>query len=165
MGLEEAIELALNDKLTPDAAEAITRAWKDKLAAGEKDDAALKIALREKRIDDALALNHAVMEKMPFNCAIGAGKKYALLTAKDPKAASAYGEELLRTQANAPEVLKSVAYTIFEGSDDRVRGEVKVMIKGEPDYELARTLLLAALECSAPDRKTQEFMKRIQTKQ
>lgn len=94
-----------------------------------------------------------------------AGKKYALLTAKDPKVARAYGEELLLTSANAPLVLKSVGYTIFDGSDARVRGEIKVKITGEPDYDLARMLLTKSLECSTLDQRTAELLEKIPAKQ
>jgi hypothetical protein len=122
----------------------------------------LKLALKENRIDGALRLNDLVVENWPFNIAIASGKKYALLTAKDSKAARAYVESLLVTQGNAPMVLKSVAATIFDSSVARVRGEVKVKVTGDPDYKVAKMLILKALECSALDRETTAYLERIQ---
>jgi len=162
MGLEEAIELAVKNKLTPESAAEISKIWKAKHDEGDKNDSLLKLALKENRVDDALRLNDGLMDNWPFMIAIASGKKYALLTAKDPKAARAFGESLLVKQGNAPMVLRSVASTIFDGSDARVRGEVKVKVMGAPDYELAKKLILKALECSAPDRESNLLLERIQ---
>ncbi len=164
MGLEEAIELAKKDKLTMEVAEDIHKTWKARQEEGNRDNEALKIALKENRLKDALMLNDRMLENLPFNIAIASGKKYALLTAIDTKAARKYGEELLKKYGNAPLVLKSVANTIFEGSDSRVQGEVKVNIKGEPDYKLAKALLLQSLECSTKDNKTAGLLDRIASK-
>ncbi len=161
MGLEDAIVLARKDQLTESAAEFISKHWIERKANGEKFDQSLKLAIKEGRIEDALRYNDSVVANWPFNIAIVSGKKYALLTAKDPKAARDFGESLLVTQGNAPAVLKNVATTIFEGSDARVRGEVKVKVTGAPDYELAKKLLLKALECSVPDRQTDALFVRI----
>lgn len=161
MGLDEAIALAVEGKLTAEASMALVEQWKVKRAKGEEADQALKVALNEGRVDDALRLNDAVVENWPFNIAIASGKKYALLTAKDPKAARAYGEKLLKTHGNAPMVLQSVAATIFDGSDARVRGEVKVKVTGEPDYKLAKKLIIQSLECTAPSRESNLYLERI----
>lgn len=168
MGLEDAVKLAVENKLTPEAAKNIDEQWRAKRVKGQEYDLALKKALAEGRTEDALRLNDAVLENWPYQINIASGKKYALLTAIDPKAARAFGESLLAEYGNAPGLLKGVALTIFEGSDDRVRDEVKVRITGEPDYELAKMLLAKALECSGEDRETircMEYIKAWESKQ
>ena len=104
-----------------------------------------------------------MVQKLPYMVAIAAGKKYALLTAIDPKSAREYGEGLIKNNGNAPAVLRSVAYTILEGSDARVRGEIKVSVTGDPDYKLAQMLLKKSLDCSALDKKTEEYLEKLGT--
>lgn len=162
MGLEEAVKLALEGKLTTEAAQQIDRMWVEKQAKGGEHDKALKQALAVGNKEEALRLNDLVVENCPYMVVIASGKKYALLTAIDPKRARAYGESLLMEQGNAPRVLNGVASTIFDGSDARVLGEVKVKITGEPDYELAKMLLTKAQETSTGDRETERYWKLIQ---
>ncbi|UYQ95795.1 TlpA family protein disulfide reductase [Chitinophaga horti] len=162
MGLQEAVELARQDKLTASAAQKVNEDWNAKRIHGKLKDSALKVALKENRTRDAIALNDEVLEGLPFNVAIAAGKRYALLTAIDSVAARAYGERLIKKHGNAPLVLKSVAFTIFEGCDARVIHEVKVKVTGVPDYKLARALLLKSLECSEKDSKTAMYLDRIE---
>lgn len=165
MGLEEAVALAIEDKLTAETAGDIVKDWNERRVKGREADSLLKVALQEGRTEDALRWNDAVVENWPFNIAIASGKKYALLTAKDPDAARAYGERLLKEHGNAPMVLQSVAATIFDGSDARVLGEVKVKITGEPDYQLAQKLIEQSLQCSAPGRETDKYLELIKEKE
>lgn len=163
MGLSEALELATTDQLTGEAAKEISSKWKEYQAEGKELDAQLKTALRENKTDDALRLNDELLKRWPFMIAIASGKKYALLTSKDAKAARKFGEYLLEHEANAPVVLKSVAQTIFFGSDARVLGEIKVKITGQPDIELAKKLITQALKSSEADRETTEMLGKIKS--
>ncbi|WP_443939202.1 TlpA family protein disulfide reductase [Pedobacter sp. MW01-1-1] len=161
MGLSEALALATQNKLTVDAAQAINKKWQANQVEGKSIDAELKTALKGNKVDEALKLNDQLLERWPFMIAIASGKKYALLTAKNPKAAREFGEYLLKHESNAPVLLKSVAQTIFYGSDARVLGEIKVKITGMPDLDLAKKLINQALTCSEEDPETTEMLKKI----
>jgi thiol-disulfide isomerase/thioredoxin len=152
MGLEEALNLALDDKLDANAAEAIDKTWEANLAKGQESAKALEAAQKEGKVDEALQLNDEVYKLLPFIAPDYAATEYALLTAKDPAAAAAYGKELLKEKANAPLVLLAVAQAIaFEKSD----------VKGERDYNLAKELTQQSLKCAAPGFGSTQTFARI----
>lgn len=140
MGLEDAVQLAIDGKLDATAAAKIDSDWKEKLALGETKMKALTEAQKAGKTDEALALNEEAFTNWPFIAPDYAATKYELLTAKDPKAAKSYADSVLKEKANAPMVLRAVASSIINEKSD---------VKGDRDYKLAKTLLLKANDCMA----------------
>lgn len=141
MGLDQAVELATQDKLDAGAAAAIDKTWEASLA---KLDATMKdqeAAQKAGKIDEALALNDQALAEGPFLVPDYAATRYALLTAKDPTAAAAYGDSLIQEKANAPYVLRAVADAIVDEKSD---------VKGTRDYRLAGRLIAQSNRCMAP---------------
>jgi len=141
MGLQEALDLAVDDKLTADAAASIDSAWKTKLTKGEEVMKALAQATKDGKTDEAITLNEQAYENWPFIAPQYASTKYELLAAKDPSAASNFGKSLLKDKANAPLVLRQVATSITNEKSN---------LKGDRDYKLAMNLLKKSNECMAP---------------
>lgn len=151
MGLEEAVDLALEGHLDATAAAAIDKAWAARRAKAAKASAALRAAVQAGKTDEALQLNEEMFDGMPYAAANYATNKYELLSAQSPEAAHDYGTSLLEEKANAPIVLQAVAGTIvLEGSP----------VKGGRDYKLAQSLLLASWKCAAPDPSAAQLMAR-----
>ncbi len=149
MGLEQAVDLAIDGKLDATSGAAIDQAWKDKLAAGEKTMKALAQATKDGKVDEALTLNEEAFANWPFIAPDYAATKYQLLTAKDPKAAKEFADTVLKEKANAPMVLRAVAQTIVSEKSD---------VKGDRDYKLAKTLLLKANECMAGTASSNQML-------
>jgi len=138
LGLEEAVEAAIDGKLDATAAAKIDTDWKAKMELGMAKMKELTQAQKDGKVDEALALNEAVVTNLPYIVPNYASTKYELLSAKNPKAAKSYGESLLKDQSNAPMVLRAVATSIVNE---------KSGVKGDRDYKLAKNLLLKADEC------------------
>lgn len=141
MGLEQALDLAVADKLTPDAAAEIGKAWDAKLKQGEETGKAEEAAEKDGKVDEALTLNAKLAEEWPFAAPDVAATKYRLLTAKNPSEATAFGKSLLKEDSNAPYVLRAVATEIANETS---------AVKGERDYRLAKSLLEQSDRCLAP---------------
>jgi hypothetical protein len=152
MGLEEALDLALKDKLDAEAAAEIDRTWEANMAKGQESFRALAAAQKENRIDEALKLNEEVMQLLPYMVTSYAATKYTLLTAKDPAAAATFGTSLLKEKANAPLVLQAVAQSIVSENSS---------VKGARDYRLAKALTEQSLKCSAVSYGSNQTLARI----
>ena len=66
MGLEEALDLATADKLTPEASAAIGKSWEARLAQGEATGKAEEAAQKAGKVDEAMALNEKLLAEWPF---------------------------------------------------------------------------------------------------
>ncbi len=141
MGLDQAVQLATEDKLDKEAAAAIDKTWEANLAKLDDTMKAEEAAEKAGKVDEALALNDQALAQGPFIAPDYAATRYALLTAKDPAAAKAYGEAVLKESGNAPYVLRSVADGIVDE---------KSAVKGDRDYALAQRLFDASFRCMAP---------------
>jgi thiol-disulfide isomerase/thioredoxin len=141
MGLEQAVDLAIDGKLDATSGAAIDQAWQVKLDAGEKTMKALAAARKDGKVDEALTLNEEAFANWPFIAPDYTATKYQLLTTKDPKAAKEFADKVLKENANAPLVLRAVATVIVNEKSD---------VKGDRDFKLAKNLLLKANNCMAP---------------
>lgn len=152
MGLEEAVDLALVDKLDANAAAEIDKTWEANMAKGQEAFKALTAAQKDGKVDEALKLNEEVLRLLPYMVTSYAPTQYALLSAKDPSAAATFGSRLLKEKANAPLVLQGVAQTIVSENSP---------VKGARDYKLAKALLEQSLKCSAASYGSNQTLARI----
>ncbi|RYG27203.1 TlpA family protein disulfide reductase [bacterium] len=152
MGLEEAVDLALQDKLDAKAAAEIDKTWEANMAKGQESFKALAAAQKDGKVDEALKLNEEVLRLLPYMVTSYAPTQYTLLTAKDPEAAAKFGNGLLKEKANAPLVLQAVATTIVNENS---------AVKGARDYKLAKTLIEQSLKCSAVSYGSNQTLARI----
>jgi len=132
MGLEEAVDLALEGKLTPDDAKKIQDKWDANIKKYSEVAADVQKLMAEEKYKEALAKNEELLSLAPFAVPGCAANKYAMLTHMDPAAATAYAQEVLKKYANAPLVLNSLGGTILDP---------KSKVAGTRDYALALTLL------------------------
>ncbi len=150
MGLEEAVDLALENKLDVGAAAKIDKDWEARMAKGQEIYKALQEAQKAGNVDEALRLNEGVMENLPYMVPSYAATKYALLAKKGGDAAHKYGESILTTHGNAPLVLQGVASTIAATDGG--------------DYALAKALLEKSMTCSQTNAGTAQTMAKVSFK-
>jgi hypothetical protein len=134
MGLDEALDLALQDKLNEKAAKRIAETWEFNLSRAEELDADLEKSLAAGKYADALAKNDEFMQVAPFALPNAVANKYLILTHTDPPAAAAFADSLLTKYANAPIVLYTLAGQILDPTS-------KLQTR---DYSLAVKLTLQA---------------------
>jgi hypothetical protein len=148
MGLEQAVDLALEGKLTPDAAKKIQDGWDENLKKLSGVEAEVQNLIGAGKYAEALAKNDEMMALAPFAVPGCAANKYTVLTSTDPAAAAAYAEEVLKKYANSPLVLNAVANAMLDpkskvaGTRDNAMA-LKLMKQTQetmPDFRLQRSL-------------------------
>src|SRR4029077_10927698 len=94
MGLEEAVDLALEGKLTPETSKAIQDKWDAKLKSYSEVASTVQKLMSEEKYAEALPKNDELLAAAPFAVPGCAATKYTILTHTDPAAATAYAEEV-----------------------------------------------------------------------
>ena len=142
-GMEEVIDALLSGNFSPATAKAIEDEW---TAKGKKYGAlsrTLDQAFKNGKYTEALIITQELLDASPTMVAQCCEAKYAALTHTDPPAAAAFGQDVMKTYANAPLTLSGLGMSIV--SDTRV-----YPIAGDPDRALAIRLLNQSFVCMAP---------------